>query len=367
VSAHRSSTRPRRFGVPPATAEQQVQKFHSPQTNQKFEPLPTPTGSYPYNLATSDLGIPPAKDQRVFHVTGDTGGVKDPNPQMHVAAAMIADLQAEGATPAFFFHVGDVVYFNGDEREYGPQFYEPYAHYNLPILAIPGNHDGDNSDEPNTPSLSAFVENFCARTPHLDPQAQETNRDTMTQPNVYWTLQDELFSIIGLYTNVPEGGQVDQDQLEWLIGELKAPAADHLLIVALHHPPYSADAHHGGSARMGALLDQAFKESGRVPDMVLTGHVHNYQRFTRTIGTKQVPYIVAGAGGYHNLHKMAKGSNGAPLQTPFEAAPDCQLDAFCDDQWGFLRLTITPGHIAGSYTAVDPTGTSTPGIDKFTT
>lgn len=367
MSVH-NPTKPRRFGIPPATADQQVQKFHSFQSNQKFEPLPEPTDAFPYHLAAEAAGIPPSGDQRVFHVIGDTGGVKDPNPQLHVAEAMVADRQAggEGSATTFCFHVGDVVYFNGAEREYGPQFYEPYAHYNLPILAIPGNHDGEeNSEESGAPSLSAFVENFCSSTPHLDPQAGESNRDTMTQPNVYWTLQDELLSVIGMYTNVPEGGQVQQDQIEWLVGELKGAPTSGKLLLALHHPPYSADAHHGGSARMGQLLDEAFAKSGRVPDMVLSGHVHNYQRFTRTIGGKQVPYLVVGAGGYHNLHKMAPEAGGGPLKLPFQAAPECELNAFCDDQWGFLRLTVTSEHIEGTYTAVDKTGAVAKGFDSF--
>ena len=369
----KSPTKPRRFGIPPATADQQVQKFHAFQSNQKFEPLPAPTGAFPYHLSTSEIGIAPAAGERVFHVIGDSGGVKDPNPQLHVAEAMIADLTTAGqaSAPAFCFHVGDVVYFEGAEREYGAQFYEPYAHYNIPILAIPGNHDGEeNTEEPGVAPLTGFVENLCASTPHLDPQAGETNRDTMTQPNVYWTLQDELFSVVGMYTNVPEGGQVHQDQVEWLIGELKDAPTGGALLVALHHPPYSADAHHGGSARMGQLLDEAFQKSGRVPDMVLSGHVHDYQRFTRTINGKQVPYLVIGAGGYHNLHKMAPEAGGGLLQLPFQAAPDCQLNAFCDDRWGFLRLTVTAGSpvkIAGTYTAVDKTGAVTTGFDTFTT
>ena len=181
----------------------------------------------------------------------------------------------------------------------------------------------------------------------------------MTQPNVYWTLTDDLVSIVGLYTNVPEGGQVHQEQIEWLVGELQGAPADRALIVALHHPPYSADSHHGGSARMGALLDEAFQHSSRVPEMVLSGDVHNYQRFTRTIAGKQVPYIVAGAGGYHNLHKMAKASGGGALELPFTAAEDCELEAFCDDQWGFLRLSLTAGQIAGEYIAVAKDGTVT--------
>jgi hypothetical protein len=368
------SVRPRRFGIPPRTADEQVQKFHAFQSNQKYEPLPKPTGEPPYRLSTAQVGIAPADGRRVFHVTGDTGGVQDPNPQKNVASAMAADLVAPAgaSAPSFFFHVGDVVYFNGDEREYGPQFYEPYAHYNAPIFAIPGNHDGDNSDDASVPSLAGFTENFCAPTPHLDQQAGETNRDTMTQPNVYWTLTDDLVSIVGLYTNVPEGGQVHQEQIDWLAGELHDAPADRALILALHHPPYSADAHHGGSARMGALLDEAFARSSRVPEMVLSGHVHNYQRFTRTIAGKQVPYVVAGAGGYHNLHPMAQASGGEVLELPFQASADCELEAFCDKEWGFLRLTLTPDgagvvRIAGEYIAVAKDGTVNPGKDTFST
>jgi hypothetical protein len=355
--------RPRRVGIPATTADRQAQKLHAPLSNQAFAALPSPPGAYPYRLSTATLGLAGAK-QRVLHLVGDTGGVKDPNPQMHVAAALVADRARSGAE--LLYHLGDVVYFNGDESEYGAQFYEPYAHYQVPIVAIPGNHDGDNSDDPAVASLSAFVENFCSQTPHLDPQAQETNRDTMDQPNVYWTLTDDLLTIVGLYTNVPEGGAVAQDQIDWLVEELRAAPAGAALLVALHHPPYSCDADHGGSAAMGQVLDTAFAAAGRTADMVLTGHVHDYQRFTRTIAGAQVPYVVAGAGGYHNLHAMALDPSGGRLVAPFRVAADCVLDAFCDEEWGFLRLTVTPGALAGEYVAVARDGTVTQNEDSFT-
>jgi predicted phosphodiesterase len=354
--------RPRRVGIPANTADVQAQKFHTPLSNQAFAPLPPPTGAYPFRLSSAALGLA-AAPSRVLHVVGDTGGVKDPNPQMHVTAAMVADRAASGA--ALFYHLGDVVYFNGDESEYGAQFYEPYAHYQLPIVAIPGNHDGDNSDDSSVASLTAFVANFCSSTPHLDPQAQETNRDTMDQPNVYWTLTDDVVTIVGLYTNVPEGGVVAQDQVAWLVEELRAAPPSAALLVALHHPPYSCDADHGGSAAMGQMLDGAFAAAGRTPDVVLSGHVHDYQRFTRTIGTAAVPYIVAGAGGYHNLHAMAPDPSGAALAAPFRVAPDCVLETFCADEWGFLRLTVTATTIAGEYMAVARDGTVTTNRDSF--
>jgi hypothetical protein len=100
--------------------------------------------------------------------------------------------------------------------------------------------------------------------------------------------------------------------------------------------------------------------------VVLAGHVHDYQRFTRTIGKSKLPYLVVGAGGYHNLHPIAPASGGGRLQTPFAAAPDCSLEAFCDDRWGFLRLTVTASSIAGEYIGVARDGTVGAGVDTFT-
>src|SRR5258708_11363348 len=86
----------------------------------------------------------------------------------------------------FFYHLGDVVYWNGISYHYPEQFYEPYKHYPVPIFAIAGNHDGDTKvqkgDEADPePTLTGFMDNFCASQPtYLD-----SYRPTMTQPYVY--------------------------------------------------------------------------------------------------------------------------------------------------------------------------------------
>jgi hypothetical protein len=86
--------------------------------------------------------------------------------------------------------------------------------------------------------------------------------------------------------------------------------------VALHHPIYSADRFHYGSEPMGQLLEQAIQQSGGVPDAVFMGHVHNYQRFTRSLNGRDIPFIVARAGGYWNLHEMAKGPDSGKYRLP---------------------------------------------------
>jgi Calcineurin-like phosphoesterase len=350
----------RRFGIPPATARAQVQKVTIPApTEGPAKPLPAPVGRPPFRARPQDLGI---RDTAVmsFFALGDSGGVKDPHRQSHVSEAMRSH---PSPPPAFVYHVGDLVYFHGDETDYPSQFYEPYAHLNCPIIGVPGNHDGDNSDDPTVPSLAAWMENLCARKPALPAGAEEYHRDTETQPNCYWTLRARAVTIVGCYSNVPSGGVIENDQAEWLASELANARPGVPLIVALHHPPYSADGSHGGSARMGDVLDEAFHTSGRLPELVLSGHVHNYQRFTRTLpgSSSKVPYVVIGNGGYHNLHRLAPGATpGAELMdgVVFEAGDD--------SHWGFLSLTSDGGRLRCEYNSVAKNGTTRLAVDSFT-
>jgi len=353
---------PRRFGLPKRTAEAQVAKAQVALPNQVFQPLPAPTGPSPFRMNLNQVlpagaiaGIE-STGRLTFHCAGDTGGISDPHPQESVIAAMTADVHSS-QPPSFFYHLGDVVYFNGEKAQYYPQFYEPYRDYGAPIMAIPGNHDGDAVNAAIESSLAGFVENFCAVSPHLTPEAQDANRDAMTQPNVYWTLQTPLLTLIGLYSNCPEGGVIQPDQASWLESELAASDPHLPLIVAVHHPIYSADSVHGGNLNLGAILDAGVKASGRIPDLVFTAHVHNYQKFVRQWQSRQVPYVVAGAGGYHNLHKVAATASGQPPALPWQLpAPssDTRLLAYCDDRFGFMRVTATKQTILVDYLAVTP-------------
>ena len=138
--------------------------------------------------------------------------------------------------PSFFYHLGDVVYFDGERNQYSPQFYDPYLHYPAPIFAIPGNHDGDLTVPPTGTSLEGFMVNFCSPTATVTPDAKDVSRPAMTQPNCYWTLTAPLVTIIGLYTNCPEHGVVEQDQADWFKSELAAADQGKALIVACTIP-----------------------------------------------------------------------------------------------------------------------------------
>jgi hypothetical protein len=296
-----------------------------------------------------------ASGRLVFHLVGDTGNAgNDREHQAYVAHHLERQLipANPGDRPAFLYVPGDVIYYHGEGSQYGKQFLDIYDFYDAPIFAIPGNHDGDNL--PGEPSLAAFVEHFCAPQPTHPSMASPTVRDAMTQPNPYWTLLTPQATIIGLYTNVPEHGLLDdpggpgRPQEDWFVKELAEAPTDRPVLVALHHPPYSLDKGHGGSERMAGALERAIQKTGRAPAAVFSGHAHNYQRFTRHRAGRQVPYVVAGCGGFPGFHPMLAAFP-TPSPTPW---PGVTLECYEVNRKGFLRLTITADRLLGEFFTV---------------
>jgi hypothetical protein len=179
----------------------------------------------------------------------------------------------------------------------------------------------------------------------------------MTQPNVYFALEAPKATIIALYTNVPDGGQLDQ--IMWFHAELQAAPEEKALILVMPHPIYSYDTFHSGSVYMSRILDEEISVTNRVPDLMLSGHVHNYQRFTRQFtdaGSQQrdIPYIVAGAGGYFHLH-YEQSLNGNPIasgHTVTDGTSEVKLETYCDNRHGFLRLEVSADEVTGTYLTV---------------
>jgi hypothetical protein len=102
------------------------------------------------------------------------------------------------------------------------------------------------------------------------------------------------------------------------------------------------------------MIETTTQAANRIPDLILTGHVHDYQRFTGNINGKAVTTIVAGAGGYnqklHTLDRKMFDPKGVPYK--FDDGPET-LDSFNDWQHGYLILDVRPKKISGRYIAVD--------------
>lgn len=350
-------------------------------------PVPDATSTKPMDLANVLGAAAVQKIQNsgkiVLHILGDSGGVTSPGPQFAVADAL-ADDQPNGVS--FLYHLGDVVYFFGEDSYYFEQFYDPYREYNAPIFAIPGNHDGAMyANETSTP-LQGFLENFCSPAPADILDNQGAVRTTMDQPGVYFTLNAPFIKFIGLYSNVSEGGtsgviastkraDIGTKQLDFLKAALTQAKAERaagtyrVIALATHHPPFTGSPFHRPSPDMLKMIDQVCQEAGIYPDIHLSGHSHLYERFTRTVNKRQIPYIVAGMGGYPNLTGLKKGKQPpdpqvGTLGTDASGNP-LKLETFNNKTFGFLRVTVSASELDAAFIGVDPDTEETTTMDGF--
>lgn len=308
--------------------------------------------------------------QLVFHCVGDTGFGAPWDVEL-VAQVMAMDLHKPNPAdqPAFFFHLGDVIYnhqYHFPESKinmYEPQFYVPYGHYPDKIIAIPGNHDSNPQEDPK--SIDAFQANFCAQPPpsneKLGELLQSPNRPPMYQPGVYYRLDTPFAQILALFSNGGEdegvirgkvAGDAQWNFLQQQLAEIKADRSKGkrlALIVAMHHPPYSGGGGHSGSTCMLKDLDLAFQQAQIGPDAVLSGHAHVYERFSRTVqlagNTMEVPYVVAGMGGHGPIQPVKSNFERQPVRTPLagrspNGAEDHSLRQYFNG-FGHLLVTVT--------------------------
>ncbi|WP_263374793.1 metallophosphoesterase family protein [Granulicella aggregans] len=339
------------------------------------EPVLTLAQVYGSAGAAKEAAIEKA-GQLVFHSVGDTGDVTGPQTQSLVADKMVSDFtEANPAdVPSFFFHLGDVVYFFGESTYYYDQFYEPYRDYPAPVLALAGNHDGVVYAADPAPTLAGFLANFVTPAPAQSPDSGGLFRTTMTQPGVYFTFEAPFVRILALYSNVLEDPGVisaqtgtaqpntvlDSRQVDFLTAALtriKSEDFTGAVIIAVHHPPFTGGATHGGSPLMLADIDSACMAAGVWPHAVLSGHAHNYQRFTRSFsdGT-EAAYLVAGCGGHSPLSPMS-----ATLRTPFPIDSTLTLENYDASDFGYLRILVNATELTIEFhPASDGATTKTP-------
>lgn len=360
-----------------------------------------------------------------FHMIGDSGATAQSTfPAMiKVSDAVTNDFHSASAAnrPSFLFHLGDLVYNFGESAYYYDEFYEPYRNYPAPIFAIPGNHD--SFVLPNTPKgsepLTIFQRNFCSATPTVTVEAGSLHRTSMTQPGVYFALDAPYVRIIGLFSNALEdpgvissqtsisatkskkatktkkenstsGGTpswpvVPDYQLAFLTAQLqniKSQNYQGAVILAVHHPPFiysppgggSGGGTHYGSPFMLADIDTVCKNVGVYPHAVISGHAHNYQRYTRKLQfngrSYSVPFVICGDGG-HNVDKLVKSSFGKQTPEPGDnidvsymdtgtivQSTGLTLNKHDDQNSGFLRVQVSASSLTITFNPVAKSGTA---------
>ena len=323
--------------------------------------------------------------QIVFHATGDCGSTRGPEKQNEVTDKLVSDFNEADSKekPQFHLLLGDIVYSFGEAQYYYDQFYDPYRDYPAPILAVAGNHDGMLAPNAHVASLEAFLRNFCAEGFLVTPDAGGLSRTAQIQPGVFYTFDAPFVRILALYSNMLEDPGVIADQnigdsqirfLEAALARVKAEQYNGALIIAHHHPPYTAShggSRHGWSVEMLADIDEVCKQVGVWPHAVLAGHVHNYQRFTRTRPDgAQIPYISCGNGG-HNVQRLTRKGD-PPIRTPQiiqsgqGSSDQVVFENYDDLNYGYLRVVVTNAQLRIEYHAASD-GPESKAPDDFVT
>src|ERR1700722_3200010 len=324
----------------------------------------------------------------VFHAAGDSGATTSKKYQSEITVAdqMTTDALTKEVDdrPSFLLHLGDVVYDFGQADYYYDQFYDPFRNYPAPIFAIPGNHDSfivPGTAKANEP-LVTFARNFCSSTVVITPEAKSLSRTAMTQPGVYYALDVPFVRIICLFSNALEDPgvissakgkykTVQDYQLGFLEAQLDLIKTDKYkgaVLIAVHHPPFSfspkngsSTGNHGSSTEMLSEIDTICKGAGVYPHAIISGHAHNYQRYTRTFafGGKDidVPYIISGSGG-HAVNALTRAKRGQPSQEPKNGSDVSYLDSksvfgkttlilekYDDEKSGYLRISADDSHL----------------------
>ncbi len=348
----------------------------------------------------------------VFHAIGDSGattGGKQYGHELTVADQLTVDcnITETANRPAFLLHLGDVVYDFGESQYYYDQFYAPFRDYPAPIFAIPGNHDSfvlPNTPEGETP-LEVFARNFCAASPVVTQEAASLHRTAMTQPGVYYALEAPFVRTICLFSNALEDpGVISSEdgrwrdvpdyQLAFLRAQLKKISDDKYkgcVLIAVHHPPFSygvkpksgaAGGLHGCSLSMLRQIDEICADVGVYPHAFLSGHAHNYQRYTRTVRFKgkdfDVPFIVCGDGGHH-VNAIVRAKRGEAAAEPhfgthvdyLDAKPAVEakgllLEKYNDRGYGYLRVSVDKQQLSIGFHLVGQTSIAQSRFDKVT-
>lgn len=212
-----------------------------------------------------------------FHDPKDTNAA---NPPVRVALVRaIAD-----ANPAFVCMTGDIVYNGNDADDWKVWDSETSIWRDKKITVYPalGNHDlhGD-------PKVA--LGNYFQRFPEL-------------KDSRYYSVQAANMLLLVLDSSLDE---ISGPQGNWLATKLDHVSADvDFVFVMLHHPPYtsSSDAGKFGGGHSARSPEQALakmleERQAHAPYriVVVSGHVHNYERHEHG----GVTYFVSGGGAAH--------------------------------------------------------------------
>lgn len=241
--------------------------------------------------------FPSSKEARSYVlVLGDPGILSDRTMKRSVRKTQGKVLeglelyQSEQNLPKFdlVLTLGDNAYHNGTDKEFQKGFFEPYADLlaNTPLLTCFGNHD------------SGLDRQFLSYSARSYPYPRGVYYDVFSLPGAkaYYSFDhgSAHFIVLDSFDSIWEDLKDDRSNyeeiwdktsteknsmLEWLKGDLENNLSEWNIVI-FHHPPFTKESEYKKQD-----IWRAWTNSFIVPlieekpiDLVLSGHIHNYQR-----------------------------------------------------------------------------------------
>jgi hypothetical protein len=219
-----------------------------------------------WDIVAAPPAEPPPAPPAVFVGAGDIAGCAWTGDE---ATAALLD-----GIPGVVWAAGDVVYQDGTAEEFATCYEPSWGRHKARTRPAPGNH------EYNTPNAAPYYAYF-------GEAAGPAGRG-------YYSYDVGAWHVVSLNSNVDVS--TASAQVAWLRADLAAnPRA--CTLAYWHHPRFSS----GGSSTRLQPLWQVLYEAGA--EVVLVGHVHNYERFAPQTATggadpaRGIREFVVGTGG----------------------------------------------------------------------
>lgn len=284
-------------------------------------------------VSTATFRTRTRKPETRFAVFGDCGAR---SPQQAKISWLVNEQK-----PDFVLVTGDLVYNNGREQEYRRNFFPYYTAArsdssvgspimkNIPFYMLVGNHDIYSADLAKYPDgLAYFYYNDLPLNGAI-PQATIEVKGSPAQVDAFKKSVQPRFPRMTHFSfdhgNVHIAcldansyvNPLDPAVIDWLANDLRNSKAD-WKIVSYHHPGFNSSKAHYDYQLM-RLLSPVLEELG--VDMVLTGHVHNYQRtrplkFAPKKNPEGTQYVISPEGKVDGVFTLDETFDGAANTRP---------------------------------------------------
>lgn len=225
--------------------------------------------------------------------------------------------------PTAVFTAGDSVYDDGTLSEYQSNYDPKWGRFKNLTSPAPGNHDY------NTSGASGYFDYFNGVGVQTGPAGDRS------KGYYSWDIGDWHFIAL----NTMSGAAVASAQISWLKSDLAATAKP-CVAAYFHHPLMSIGNYAGGYTTVQPIWDALYAAKA---DLVLNGHDHNYQRYTKLNANQQAAT--------YGMREILVGTGGRAFYSFTTSDPN--IEASDDGTHGVLKLTLTSTGYTGDFVPSD--------------